>query len=396
VCSPTSATYTIDVLQFAGFTEPVTLSATGNPAGSTVGFSTNPVTPPGASTMTVTTAGVSAGSSTITVTGTSSPSNIVHSSDVTLSVFTGNPAAAMLIAPANGATNVPVRPAFTWTAAAGAADYLLEVDDSPGFSSPVYTATVASTTHTPNTDLPSNTQLYWRVTADNPCGSTVSSVFSFRTVAQPGDCAVGSVPNILYDYGFEGGAGGWTSSGTGNSWAISTANPHSGASHFRATNPATITDQRLVSPAVVLPTGEDPIVLKFWHVPDLEPSGSTACFDGGILEVSINGGTTWTQVPGADLLVGPYRGTVSSSFGNPLAGLQAWCGTTSYINTIADISGYAGQTAQFRMRLGTDNSVSAPGWDVDDVVVQSCIADTMPFFGDFETGNTSQWSSVVP
>ena len=95
------------------------------------------------------------------------------------------------------------------------------------------------------------------------------------------------------------------------------------------TDPATVTDQRLVSPAVALPTGQNPVVLKFWHVPNLEPSGTTACYDGGILEVSTDGGTTWTQVPNANLLVGPYTGAVSSSFSNPLAGLQAWCGTTS-------------------------------------------------------------------
>jgi hypothetical protein len=33
---------------------------------------------------------------------------------------------------------------------------------------------------------------------------------------------------------------------------------------------------------------------------------------------------------------------------------------------------------------------------LDDVVVQSCVADTLPFFGDFETGDTSQWSVAVP
>jgi hypothetical protein len=63
---------------------------------------------------------------------------------------------------------------------------------------------------------------------------------------------------------------------------------------------------------------------------------------------------------------------VSGSFGNPLGGLNAWCGASSYIQTIADVSAYAGQTVQFRMRLGTDSSQSAAGWDVDDVVVQSC------------------------
>jgi hypothetical protein len=218
-------------------------------------------------------------------------------------------------------------------------------------------------------------------------------------VAGPGDCAPGSTPHILYDYGFEAGEGGWTHSAASgaDSWAVVASNPHSGTSSFHANDPATVSDQRLVSPAVVLPTGEDPIVLKFWHVPNLEPSGATACFDGGILEVSTNGGTTWTQVPNASLLLGPYRGTVSSSFGNPLAGLQAWCGTTTYMNTIADVTAYAGQTAQFRLRLGSDSSVTNPGWNVDDVVVQSCqVADTMPFLDGFESGDTSAWSVTQP
>ncbi|MFZ2360669.1 MAG: choice-of-anchor J domain-containing protein, partial [Anaerolineae bacterium] len=183
-------------------------------------------------------------------------------------------------------------------------------------------------------------------------------------------------PNILYTDGFEAGIGGWTTpAGVGtNTWAIATTNPHSGVNHMRGLDPATATDQRLVSPAIALPTGENPVVLKFWHVPNMENSGTTACFDGGILEVSSDGGTTWTQVPNANLLVGPYTGAISSSFSNPLAGLQAWCGGTAYSNVIADVSSYAGQTVQFRFRLGSDSSVADVGWDVDDVMVQSCQA----------------------
>ncbi|MGB4975822.1 MAG: hypothetical protein WBR35_03705, partial [Anaerolineae bacterium] len=59
---------------------------------------------------------------------------------------------------------------------------------------------------------------------------------------------------------------------------------------------------------------------------------------------------------------------------NPLAGLQAWCSNPAqpYLNSIVDVTSYAGQTASFRMRLGTDSSVSYEGWYVDDVTVQSC------------------------
>ena len=72
---------------------------------------------------------------------------------------------------------------------------------------------------------------------------------------------------------------------------------------------------------MALPTGQNPVVLKFWHVPNLENSGATACYDGGILEVSTDAGATWTQVPAANLLAGPYTGAVSATFSNPLAGL---------------------------------------------------------------------------
>jgi hypothetical protein len=54
--------------------------------------------------------------------------------------------------------------------------------------------------------------------------------------------------------------------------------------------------------------------------------------------------------------------------------LRAWCGPNEsvYRQTIADMSAYAGETVQFRLRIGTDSSVGRPGWDIDNVTVQSC------------------------
>ena len=75
---------------------------------------------------------------------------------------------------------------------------------------------------------------------------------------------------------------------------------------------------------------------------------------------------------------------MSGSFSNPLAGLQAWCGTTTYIHTIADVSAYAGLTVLFRLRLGSDTSVTNPGWDVDDVMVQSCQSPTAVTLGSID------------
>jgi hypothetical protein len=296
---------------------------------------------------------------------------------VGLDVFTASPAAATLLSPANGALNVPAAPTFTWDALPQAGSYSIQVATDAGFSNIVASASgLANPTWTSNVTLNTSTTYFWRVWADNACGvGAYSATWSFVTVAAPGDCTTGTTPNVVYQYGFESGASSWTTpSGVGaNTWTIVGTNPHAGANHYRGAGTAGVTDQRLVSPAVVLPVGENPLVLKFWHAPNLETSAG-GCFDAGILEVSTDGGTTWTQVPNSALLVGGYTGTVSSSWSNPLGGLQGWCGPNPapYGQTIADVSSYAGQTVQFRMRIGTDSSVSRPGWDVDDVMVQSC------------------------
>ncbi len=388
VCAGTTAAYPLNVFQFQGFTELVTLSATGEPAGTTPSFTVNPVSPGGTSTMNVTTGGVVAfTTATLTVTGTSSPSSIVHSTTVDLTVFAVSPGAATLTAPANGATAQPVRPTFTWTAPAqGAASYLLQIDDNADFSSITYSATVSGTSHVPTTDLASNTKYYWRIQATNTCGAgSFTSAFNFTTIPLPGDCPTGAVAQVSFSEGFETGAAGWTSSGTGNSWAQSTVRFHGGAYSWHANDPAIVSDQRLVSPALPLASGQNPVSLIFWNHQTIERINATSCYDGGILEVSTDGGTNWTQIVGAALLTDPYNGPVATAYSNPLAGLNAWCGDPQdWTRSVVDVTAYAGQTVNFRFRLGSDAYVSREGWYLDDVSVQSCFSDLI-FKDGFQT-----------
>jgi len=182
VCVPATATYNVNITTQLGFTDPVTLSATGNPAGSTVTFSPNPVNPtPGTSTMTVTTTGVAAGSYIITVTGTSGA--LVHSQQVTLNVFSGTPGTPTLTGPANGSTTATLSPTFTWAAVAGAATYEIQVATDAGFSNIVASATGLTTpTFTPASPLGVTTQHFWRVRAVSPCGNgQYSATFNFTT-----------------------------------------------------------------------------------------------------------------------------------------------------------------------------------------------------------------------
>jgi hypothetical protein len=254
------------------------------------------------------------------------------------------------------------------------------------------------TTFQPGSDLPTNTQYWWRVTPSNTCGTgSVSGVFTFITEALPGDCGLGSQASTEFFDDFESGVGLWTHSGSGDTWALWSSNVHSGAYAFHANDVISVSDQRLVSPAVTLPVDAEPLTLQFWNRQYIENSGS-GCYDGGIAEVSTNGGSTWTQLLNAVMLTDPYDGTVSTCCSNPLQTLNAWCGQPQdWLRAVVDVSAYAGQTVQFRFRLGTDSSVGYEGWTIDDVKVQSCVAGEVPLFADgFESGDTSAWSSTVP
>ena len=311
--------------------------------------------------------------------GTSSPSRIVHEAPATLWVFDQPAGTVALTAPANGATNRPRRPTLEWAAASQGGSYHLQVATDPDLVTlAIDESGIDGTTFTPGSHLNASTEYWWRVRASNACGDGAwSEVRSFTTEPRPGECGPGTAPMIHFEDDFESGAPGWTHSGIRDSWALDDTPidppPPSGSWVFHADDSPSVTDQRLVSPSIVLPPADQaPITLEYWNYQSIEAS-SGGCYDGGILEVSTNGGTTWTQltpVPDTD----PYDGMVSANYGNPLAGLHAWCGRPrDWDEAVFNLDAFAAQTVQFRFRLGTDSSVGHNGWDIDGVVVQSCV-----------------------
>src|SRR5205085_8254880 len=70
--------------------------------------------------------------------------------------------------------------------------------------------------------------------------------------------------------------------------------------------------------------------LTFWHRYNFEDG-----YDGGVVEVSTDGGTTWVDVlaGGGSFASGGYNGTISGSFGSPIAGRPAWTGGSSTVAT---------------------------------------------------------------
>jgi hypothetical protein len=378
--SPTPlAPITIDVNPRNGFSDPVTMSfVPGLPPGFSGSYTVNPVNPPGTTVANLSVDNTATpGPTAFTLRG--SANGIDRDLELAVNVATAIATAPSLTAPANGATNVPAQPTFTWTAAAQASSYLIEIATDAGFTNVILSQTVTETTFQPTASLPLDTQIFWRVTANNDCGSTTSSVFSFFTQPGPGQCGTGSTTEVLFTDDVETGANGWTHDaavGT-DSWTISGSRPFNGTSSWKATDPSSIADQRLTSPTITLPSDLSGLSLQFEHWPLIEGSGDT-CADGGILEIALDGGV-FSQVPANQFLVGGYTGTVSSGSGNPLAGNPAWCGLASaYESVIVDLSTYAGHDAQFRFRLGSNNTSPREGWYIDAIKTQGCSSGGTP------------------
>jgi hypothetical protein len=130
-------------------------------------------------------------------------------------------------------------------------------------------------------------------------------------------------------------------------------------------------DTQFASPPLTVGMAQ-PLVLKFNHAFDLEASGGSL-FDGGMIEITSDGGMTWSDVTALGVNPG-YTGALVNGTNNPLAGRQAYSGTSPGFPALVPVSlnfgmGLAGMTVQFRFRIGTDAAVNQTGWLIDDIEV---------------------------
>jgi hypothetical protein len=184
-------------------------------------------------------------------------------------------------------------------------------------------------------------------------------------------------------------------------WAIVDTDSHSATHSWFAEDVSSVKDQMVQSAAVDL-TGVTIGRLTFWHRYSTEST-----FDGGVLEYSVDGGTSWFDMLEGDgaaipanadrFLANGYNSTLDDRYSNPLPGRSAWSGSSGdWVLTEVDISDLAGNSVMFRWRMGCDASVSADGWWFDDITVLESLACTneILFIDGFESGDTSAWSVV--
>ncbi len=105
---------------------------------------------------------------------------------------------------------------------------------------------------------------------------------------------------------------------------------------------------------------------------DFDPNTNTY-YDGGVLEYSTNGGSSWADASSM-IDTNGYDGTLQSGLGNPLSGQSAFVGDShGYITTRLDLSSLAGQSVVFRWRMGLDSASYNWGWWLDDTQLYECV-----------------------
>ncbi|MCI0397290.1 MAG: carboxypeptidase regulatory-like domain-containing protein [Chloroflexi bacterium] len=148
----------------------------------------------------------------------------------------------------------------------------------------------------------------------------------------------------IFNNDVEGGAAGWTTGGTPNTWAITTEDWHS-PTHSWTDSPGADygnnVNNYVRTPAYNL-AGQRGVRLSGWYKWELEPG-----YDFAYIEYSLNGGTTWNSTP---LQV--------------FNGIEDW----TYVEVDASVLDNQSNVA-LRWRLDTDGSVIFDGIHIDDLVL---------------------------
>jgi extracellular elastinolytic metalloproteinase len=154
----------------------------------------------------------------------------------------------------------------------------------------------------------------------------------------------------------------WTiNSTTSTNWAVSNAQSTSPPNSFFSLNIVTASDQTIQSTnPISLPASPPKLTFQGYI-------NSEANWDGGVVEISTNNGSTWTDL-GPNFISGGYNGNLNSSGTNPLRGKAAFTGTNGgFVKSTVNLASYAGQNVKFRFRFGSDESVAGVGWYIDDI-----------------------------
>lgn len=116
------------------------------------------------------------------------------------------------------------------------------------------------------------------------------------------------------------------------------------------------------------------VTLSFWHFYEFEVFSSGTWWDGGLLQVSTNGGQTWSDVTPSPGYQGTFTGSFSSCSPKPdIAGHAGWSGVIpggAWVKVSVDVAAAQRvQSLRYRWLFGADANGVDLGWYIDDVAI---------------------------
>jgi Zn-dependent metalloprotease len=235
-------------------------------------------------------------------------------------------------------------------------------------------------------------------------------------------CPAGGTPTYLLREGFETGAPGWTVSPASPArWGLQSQFADVGAVSALGQIPGVASDHSYISPSFVVPAGGR---MMFRHTYEFSavqgPPEAPGWVDGGVVEYTTDGGTTWKDMIGYQPLPPPappgvnlfdrgrgYNGMLSalsplgSSVDRPRQAFVVMPDGVGFAPTRLNLAPIAGQTVRFRWRIGTFSPTVTKGWYLDQVDIYSCTttagapAITVQPLGQFAPIGTSRTLTVT-
>jgi len=186
-------------------------------------------------------------------------------------------------------------------------------------------------------------------------GSFSQVSFSFNAVVDP------SITTIEKDFieEVENGGGSWFNDSQNpnlSGWAIDSSDPFQGSNSWFAENTGDRNNKFLLLKSPVQLTANSE--LRFWHT-----YGSLSNIDGGKVEISTDNQITWIDLDTYFTQNG-YDDFLFNDNANPAFG---GTGTSTFIETIADLSSLAGEYAFIRFSMFHSGNVVGAGWNIDNI-----------------------------
>ncbi len=177
----------------------------------------------------------------------------------------------------------------------------------------------------------------------------------------------------VFSNDMEDGAGGWThyvgAGGYSDQWHLETYRNHTygGTTSWKcggngSADYANLMYAVLESSPFILPESS---TLSLWHWIEAEISQSHAgyCYDGGLVEISIDGGPWQGIAPQGGY---PYLIRTGGTPGPFPAETPVFSGSHGWVQETFDLAGFSG-SARLRFVFGSDGADAMEGWYIDDV-----------------------------